>query len=187
MKTYTLEISLNYIEPRIWRTLKINGDCSLADLHLALQTSMGWLDCHLHQFSKGNKCYGINDPGGWQDHAVIEESSVKIMDIFKTKNSKLNYEYDFGDSWEHIIQLKDKEDQLVIYPTCTAGENSCPPEDIGGVPGYIHFLEVVKNPQHPDYEEMHEWFGDESFDQKEFNLDQVNNDLMTLFPSEFQS
>ena len=55
------------------------------------------------------------------------------------------YLYDFGDGREHKIRIgkvaSDAAGQL--YPQLTSIEGRCPPEDIGGPPGYAHFLEVM--------------------------------------------
>lgn len=31
---------------------------------------------------------------------------------------------------------------------CTGGENTCPPEDVGGAPGYANFLAAISDPLH---------------------------------------
>lgn len=32
-----------------------------------------------------------------------------------------------------------------------------PPEDVGGVGGFLSFREIMLNPKHPEYEEMKAW------------------------------
>ena len=59
------------------------------------------------------------------------------------------------------------------YPRCVAGENACPPEDVGGVWGYVDFLQAINNPEHNQHEEFLEWVGGE-FDPEKFDLDAVN-------------
>ena len=39
----------------------------------------------------------------------------------------------------------------------------CPPEDVGGVPGYAEYLEAIGDPTHPEHESMRIW-GPERFD-----------------------
>ena len=34
----------------------------------------------------------------------------------------------------------------VVRPVCLAGKRHCPLEDVGGVPGYAEFLEVIFEP-----------------------------------------
>jgi Plasmid pRiA4b ORF-3-like protein len=40
---------------------------------------------------------------------------------------------------------------------CLAGENACPPEDVGGYPGYAEFLEALKDPAHEEHANMLRW------------------------------
>jgi hypothetical protein len=39
----------------------------------------------------------------------------------------------------------------------------CPPEDVGGAPGYADYLDAVGDPTHPEHEQMRLW-GPERFD-----------------------
>ena len=41
----------------------------------------------------------------------------------------------------------------VEYPICLAGKRACPPEDCGGLGGYEHLLEVIRDPDHEEYQE----------------------------------
>ena len=59
------------------------------------------------------------------------------------------------------------------YPICLAGKRACPPEDSSGVWGYVHFVEAVNDPQHPNHADMREWWG-ESFDSEAFDAEDIN-------------
>jgi Plasmid pRiA4b ORF-3-like protein len=64
---------------------------------------------------------------------------------------------------------------------CIGGENACPPEDVGGPPGYEAFLEALadpKHPEHPEHRDLKEWIGG-SFDPTAFSVDEVNERLST--------
>ncbi len=39
----------------------------------------------------------------------------------------------------------------------------CPPEDVGGAPGYAEYLAAISDPGHPEHEHMRLW-GPERFD-----------------------
>jgi len=95
--------------------------------------------------------------------------------------AKFVYEYDFGDSWEHILLVEKvlpmEPDQQ--YPVCIKGKRACPPEDVGGVWGYYGFLEAIQDPDHPEHEDYLEWIG-EDFDPEAFDLDAVNAALRAL-------
>jgi len=54
-----------------------------------------------------------------------------------------------------------------------AGENACPPEDVGGVPGYADFLAILADPKHEEHTNMRNWIG-YLFDPTAFDLVAVN-------------
>ena len=56
-----------------------------------------------------------------------------------------------------------------------AGENACPPEDVGGPHGYTLFLEILADRQHERHEDMVRWIGG-VFDPKGFDLNRINRD-----------
>lgn len=37
------------------------------------------------------------------------------------------------------------------------GEGNAPPEDVGGIPGYVEFSKIIVDPNHVDYETMQKW------------------------------
>lgn len=57
-----------------------------------------------------------------------------------------------------------------------AESTACPPEDVGGPPGYVEFLNVISDPSHQEYEEMLEWCGGQS-DPITFSIDDINEVL----------
>jgi hypothetical protein len=65
------------------------------------------------------------------------------------------------------------------YPVCLGGARACPPEDCGGVGGYVDFLQAISDVDHEEHDEMLEWIGGE-FDPEEFDLDLVNQGLKTI-------
>lgn len=70
------------------------------------------------------------------------------------------YLYDFGDGWEvsiHVDSIKPDFDQP--QPICTVCDGAAPPEDVGGVPGFIEFWGAYNDPKHPDHENVKEWVG----------------------------
>jgi hypothetical protein len=65
-----------------------------------------------------------------------------------------------GDNWEHIIELvRVIDEHYAESPFLLEAAGQTPPEDVGGVPGFIDFREIMLNPKHPDYAEMKEWVG----------------------------
>ena len=47
---FQLKITLNDIDPPIWRRIQVPDSHTFWDLHVAIQNAMGWSDTHLHEF-----------------------------------------------------------------------------------------------------------------------------------------
>jgi hypothetical protein len=168
-----LKVTLKGIDPPIWRRLEIPPDFTLARLHRVLQVAMGWADRHLHQFLAGEDRYGPLESEMEQDQR--DEGATCVGDVLRSPGDRLRYEYDFGDGWEHEIVLEGIliPKTGVSYPVCVDGERACPPEDCGGIPGYLNFLQAVRDPSHPEHAELLEWVGG-TFDPESFSVEGVN-------------
>ena len=170
-------IELQGLSPAIWREIDVPSSYSFWDLHVALQDAMGWLDCHLHAFRpqepRADEMLEIGIPiddfiDG--DMEYIPGWEIPVLSIMSEPGQTLCYEYDFGDSWNHVVLLKEivPRERGGKYPRCTVRERACPPEDCGGIWGYQELLEAVKIPTHEQHEEMIEWVG-EDFDSEKFD------------------
>jgi len=175
-KIYQLNITLLGIDPPVWRTILVSGSTLLPDLHGIIQRTMGWEDAHLHQFMHNKTLYSQSDPWGMVD--VTDYSGISISDLLKRKGSKMQYEYDFGDSWRHeiLVEKTMKPEPNIQYPVCIDGQNACPPEDCGGIWGYMNVLAAIRDPKNPEYEDLLDWLG-EDFDPEAFDKDAVNEAL----------
>jgi len=58
---------------------------------------------------------------------------------------------------------------------------ACPPEDVGGVWGYRHMLDVLADPKHEEYEDTQEWIGDYFPGPDYFDLEAVNDAIQEVF------
>lgn len=145
---------------------------------MILQVSMGWTNSHLHQFVADGKTYGTLDPEIGND--ILDEYRASLRTILKKPGDSLVYLYDFGDGWEHDILLEDvlPYSKDISFPKCVAGERNCPPEDVGGPPGFEAFLNAYSNPDHPEHINMVEWAG-KDFDPVVFDMHEINEFLKT--------
>ena len=161
---YQFKITLTEIEPPIWRRIQVPAKYSFWDLHVAIQDAMGWLDYHLHAFRTKPKskkkpiAIGIPDDE-FDDEVIIPGWKVSIGEYFTEPGQAMLYEYDFGDDWRHEVLFEGilLREKNVAYPRCLAGERSCPPEDCGGPPGYENLLTILRDHDHPEYEDYVEW------------------------------
>lgn len=163
-----VKIALGGIRPTIWRRILVPADATFFDLHVAINAAMGWTDSHLHQFVLGDRrrgaepiFIGVPDEEEFSDLQTLPGWEESVLDRLQPGSACI-YEYDFGDGWEHEVAIEafqprepDKE-----YPRCVDGKRACPPEDCGGVPGYLSMNEILADPEHEEYEEMRVWAGD---------------------------
>jgi hypothetical protein len=167
-------------QPPIWRRLLIEPETSFQDLHRIIQIAMGWQASHLHLFQAGNGRL-IGDPAEDFDGMMdfMDETTVPVASILNKEGQQLRYEYDFGDSWEHEVKLEKRlpNDAAVSLPSCVKAVGQCPPEDIGGLPGFYEFLDAMEDAAHPEHVDVREWFGGEQFDPDFVDLEQINEDL----------
>lgn len=174
-----VRIQLMWLRPTIWRRVCIPATITLDRLHRVIQAAMGWSNKHLHQFVIGRQRYGRSDPLGTLSHRVISESKVKLNAALKDKKA-LRYLYDFGDYWEHELKIeKLLPAETSLHAFCVAGERACPPEDVGGVSGYMDFIHAILDPHHAEHKEMLQWCGG-AFDPNAFDIDDVNRSLQRI-------
>jgi hypothetical protein len=173
-----LRVTLEEVEPLVWRRLLVPGNAKLAKLHDMVQVAMGWTNSHLHQFMIGNAVYGMH-ADDYPEHE-IDYQEVTILDAVGT-HERFSYEYDFGDGWEHeiVVETSTPTPHGLKHAVCLAGENACPPEDCGGPGGYEELLQVLGDPAHEDHDQLTEWIGG-SFDPAFFDLVAVNVALQQL-------
>lgn len=174
---YLLKIRLLHIEPEIWRRVAVPSDITLDRLHDIIQIVMGWTDSHLHEFTIGKKRYS-EYPESKEDGLAC--GRYRLGNLVKRRGRTFMYSYDFGDGWEHEVTLEENPfalPEMMPEIFCFDGERACPPEDVGGVPGYYGFCKVMDDPTHEDYEALMDWFGGK-YDPVNFNLDAVNDDLI---------
>ena len=182
---YLLRISVQDIEPEIWRRFVVPADITLDRLHDVVQIVMGWEDHHLHEFIVNGGKYTEN-PETVEDG--LEEGKVRLKDLIHKNGQKFVYHYDFGDDWFHDVVLEDcrySNAELLSPVECLDGERACPPEDIGGIPGYEELCrelaEMDDDDIDEDDEDQGEWeeeWDDEEYDSEEFDLEYVNHELL---------
>jgi len=175
---YQLKITLAGIRPPVWRRVQVQ-DCTLDRLHNIIQVCFGRSDSHLHAFEIGGEQYG--DPEQMQDLDAAPERKMSLSRIAASGLKKFTYTYDFGDNWEHVVQIEKTlpPEPGVQYPRCVTGKRAGPPEDCGGPWGYGDFVDAITDPNHPEHEERLEWVGGE-FDPEAFDVEEINGELGAL-------
>ncbi|MBI5346018.1 MAG: plasmid pRiA4b ORF-3 family protein [Chlamydiae bacterium] len=184
---YQFKISLQEIQPLIWRRIQVPENYTFWDFHVAIQDVMGWLDYHLHSFVTENLVTGKKEHIGipeeiydecFDDYETLPGWDLQIGDYFSEERRFMQYLYDYGDGWDHLIEYEAIffKKPFQKYPVCLDGARSGPPEDCGGVPGYENFIKIIKDPLNKESQSMRKWAGKdkcntEVFDKKNVHFD----------------
>ena len=173
-RVFQLKITLDEIEPEIWRRIVVPSSLTLAELHAVIQGAMGWQDCHLHMYEIDGRRYEIPESDGLSTvDESLDERAHKLEDLL-AEGMEFIYIYDFGDDWCHRIGVEElrEADHRETRSKCTAGDRACPPEDCGGPYGYPELLDALADPSHPDHAHIKEWAGE--FEAEAFSSTQAN-------------
>lgn len=188
LNAFRFKITLQEIDPPVWRVIEVPARYTLWDLHVAIQDAMGWKDYHLHLFrftrkGKGRPIeYGIPDDKGFlDDPPILPDWEHLVMERFAKLGMTAEYVYDFGDDWKHEVAFEAIVARVkgVKYPRCVDGARACPPEDCGGPWGYAELLEVIADRRHPEHRTMMTWLGGK-FDPEAFDPRRVKFDSPKL-------
>ena len=174
-KAYQLRVELKGVKPAVWRRIGVPSTIKLSKLHQILLAVMGWQGGHLHEFIFADAMYGQAEEE--MEPGVEDESRVSLVKA-AAGSSSFTWVYDYGDYWEHKVKVERIVDLGVPLDKamCITGRNACPPEDVGGVPGYAEFLEAIRDPANPEHLTMLQWCGG-SFDPSTFDPLQAQDRL----------
>jgi hypothetical protein len=167
-KVLVLKVTLRGSKPPIWRRLEVASSTTLDELHTVIQAAFGWENYHLHVFETADgRQYGDPDP----ELDFRSEYGVRLTRVAPV-GAKLRYTYDFGDDWEHVVEVEKSlpAEPAAAYPRCVGGRRAAPPEDCGGIWGYQDLLERRAAAADEDEESMlPEDFDPAAFDPNEID------------------
>ncbi|HML73193.1 MAG TPA: plasmid pRiA4b ORF-3 family protein [Anaerohalosphaeraceae bacterium] len=175
-RLYLLKIRLLEIEPEIWRRFVVPDTITLDRLHDVIQIVMGWTDSHMHKFIIGKKSY-TEYPESKEDGLVC--GKYHLGDVIKQKGNAFSYRYDFGDCWDHEVIIEKNNylnPKLSSSIECIEGARACPPEDVGGTPGYYEFCKAINDVSHKEHDNYLGWCGGE-YDSEAFDMNKINFEL----------
>lgn len=183
MKVYQFKITIKDIHPPIWRRVIVPAGLSFNQLTLVLNTAMGWSGSHLSSYTFQNLGLEFEDDPEedfalWNNNEILDAAEY-IIDEFVESVKSFTYVYDFGDYWSHHVQVeKVLDDFEQNYPQVIKFKGNTPLEDCGGVWGYKNLIEILNNPDDPEYKDMLEWSGGQP--DRNFDIEYVNGELAKM-------
>lgn len=163
-RAYELMVTLDLDVYKAVRKIIVPANIEFTHLHKVLQSVFDWENYHLYDFSvfKDNKhkpyvrLVSSEESLEYDSDAILMEGH--ILSEFLPEHKHLLYTYDMGDNWEHEIKLvKVIEEYDKQSPFLLEASGQTPPEDVGGVGGFVNFLKIMQDPNHPQFSEMKEW------------------------------
>jgi hypothetical protein len=187
-----LRISIEDSEPLIWRRLFLPETLTIGQFHLAVQAAFGWENRHLYGV-RGTDCAGrerriIGPDDEAEDLQAESASAVVLSELLDPQKPGMafDYDYDFGDSWTHRVDLVGAAELQPGEMLCVEGARRGAIEDSGGPHGYRQLIEAIQDPSHPDHQEATSWaygmtglYG-HRFDPAAFDLHAANRKLRML-------
>jgi hypothetical protein len=129
------------------------------EFHDAIQRGCGWGECHLFAFQDDSGEVIAESPGSDESERGPDARKEKLLSYFGPEGQASRscmYLYDFGDCWEHAVELLRTVDlPEQFHRRLVGGQRAFPPEDCGGVDGYRDCVRVAKGGKDPD--ELREW------------------------------
>jgi Plasmid pRiA4b ORF-3-like protein len=161
--------------PEIWRRIELRGSLALSQVHQVLQAAFGWEDAHLHRFVTTDPFAPLRPVDGeflevqqWLPAKECEEpgdraeEDCSLDQLLTLGSGGAFYEYDFGDSWLHWLELVSRRPAVKDSPPALLinGARRGPLEDSGGFPGYEEIMDALADPSHPDHAAYSAWVAD---------------------------
>jgi len=188
-----VRISIAGTDPLIWRQLVLPETATVADFHGAVQQSFGWEGRHLYgvravdRAGRPRTIFGTDDDvaelGGELASGV---GLLELLDPSTPGRTSMEYEYDFGDSWTHEVEVVGAASIAPSTIACIDGAMRGPVEDSGGIGGYENLAAVLGNPRHSEHRDAAQWFEMvtqervRDFDPAAFDLVAINGRLRQL-------
>jgi hypothetical protein len=138
-KALQIKVTLDIENHEVWRKAIVPSNITFTQLHDIIQIIFDWHDYHLHDFYI---FYGedaivnlvCNDEALEYDNDIkmMLETGIRLSE-YVPEYTRIKYTYDFGDNWEHYIEVEKVIDEYdKSYPICLEAVGNAPPEDVGG-------------------------------------------------------
>ncbi|MBI1707917.1 plasmid pRiA4b ORF-3 family protein [Lactobacillus crispatus] len=176
--TYEIRVKLKSFKPSTWRRFIISGNTSVKTLEVAM-LDMFNADFG-HMFDLLNKktqerfenAESIAETKDWDPATGIDYEKAKVS--YFEKRDKLLLTYDYGDSWEFEVDIKNiTTDQAAPKcPKILSGKSYGIIDDIGGVWSLQDYYDTPKDKVDPEMIDL--LMGGEAINLDNFNKEELN-------------
>lgn len=127
--------------------------------------------------------YGLDDiDTRFRASETIDLNGIETMvDSVLLEHGELTYLYDYGDDWEHEVELMELlKKPSPVYPSVDKRKGPIPIEDSGGVHGLEETMKILNDEDHPEHEDITLWIRSTNY-RKTYQKKQINKKLQELF------
>ena len=165
-RAFELMVTLDLEVYKAERRIIVPVNMEFYKLHKVFQEIFDWRHYHLYDFTifddETKKTLVRMVP--FEEDLAYDKSAVLMkghtLTEYLPEHKQIIYRYDIGDNWKHEIQLvRVIEEYDGELPYLLEAKGQTPPEDVGGVGGFVSFREIMLNPNHPEHMAMKEWAG----------------------------
>ena len=158
-RAFVLETELDLERYAAKRTIIVPAGYTFCQLHRILQETMDWSNAHLYEFELSDELVISDDEDEYDDREIASARENRLEDVLD-KGDEFLYRYDFGDNWEVTVRVSDIiDDHNKPWASLSLCEGAAPPEDVGGVYGYLDFRDAYNDPDNPEHDDVIEWVG----------------------------
>ena len=154
MKALRIRMTLCWIKPKIYRVVIVPQSWTLADLHGALCSVMGWRGRGREEFCAAEDLYTRLPRQSTLEYEAYSTtlSTTTLLDALGPLR-KILWRYDYEDDWECLLELESSSEWEGGggLPACVDGARASPPEDIGGPDEYRRFCRAMAKATHWDH------------------------------------
>lgn len=138
MEGYQLKITIKGSTPPVWRRVIVPAKISFADLDEVIECIFGWEHDHMYEFYFPKEKASIVMQDDYDDGIVAGEVCI---DSWIGAGARFDYTYDFGDNWEHVVEVEKLVPYENRYARVVKSAGPYMIEDCGGIWGFYDCID----------------------------------------------
>lgn len=149
MPGYQFKITLQDVEPVVWRRIVVPCDIHMADFVFAITDSMRWSGIYLPRFHIDRSLMMPDYTWKYYDVRILYFNYIRDfleceLEFEYTVESETELGWMHTLTYEGIVDDFDKDVSI-----CIGGENACPPDECWNAEGYYEWLKIAlsENPE----------------------------------------
>lgn len=113
---YVFRIKMKGLTSKISREIAIPSNYTLCDFGIAIILAFNGDGGHLFDFRIDRQRYSLDAGSEYFNMEDLSLFEVRLKDLNLTKQTKINFCYDFGDNYEFIVQFVKEIEEMGEYP-----------------------------------------------------------------------